>query len=72
MAVVVPPSGGLLYAKYQEVLTITADLAAITSTAHQVALQQALVKAQRELVDTLMAAGKLSPAGILTAGTYGT
>ncbi len=72
MAVTAPAKDRDLYAKQAEVTTLTATLAAQPANASTPSLAAALLKTQAEFVISLMAAGKLSPATILSTCTYGT
>jgi hypothetical protein len=72
MAVVVPSTDVKNYAKYQEYQGVLAATTATTSTLHQEAAKRRLVEVTAELIVSLMHSGKLSPANLLAAGTYGT
>lgn len=72
MAVTVPSTDKKNSDKAVSVTAITASLAIVTSTAHKPALSAALDQAQRELVDSLMASGKVSAAAFLAAASYNT
>ncbi len=72
MAIVVPANDTKNYAKYLEYVGVLAQTTATTSPAHAEAAKRRLVEVSAELITTLMHSGKLTPANIISTGTYGT
>ena len=72
MAIVVPTSDTTNYPAYQACVALLAAVAATSSAPHKYALQQRLSQAYAELIDALMASGKLTSTNLFAAGTYGT
>jgi hypothetical protein len=72
MAIAVPSRDIQNYPKYQEYLGILAQTTATTSTVHAEAAKQRLIAVSAELLTTLMHSGKVTPASLIAAGTYGT
>ena len=71
MALVVPASDKKSYAKSLEVAAVATAIASASGPA-KTSLQEHQVKLNRELVDSLMASGALSPLTILSTCTYNT
>jgi hypothetical protein len=72
MTVTVPVNHQVLYTKQAEVTAIAATVAATTSGPHLAVALQKQYQLNAELVDALMAAGRLSPLTILSTCTYNT
>lgn len=72
MAIVVPSTDIVNYPVYKQYTDVLATTTATTSTAHAASAKDRLVVVSRELIYSLMASGKLTPANLIAAGTYGT
>jgi hypothetical protein len=72
MAIVVPSTDIKNYPNYVACTTLATAITNTSSGPHKAALQQRLVAAYAELIDGLMASGKLTSTNLFNVGTYGT